>query len=261
MSAEQVRVGTAYGLGVGPGDPELITVKALGLLRRCPVLAYPAPETGDSLARRIAAPHLRDLTPTEFPIRMPIEAARFPAQAVYDDAADALGAHLAAGRDVAILCQGDPFFYGSFMYLFARLAARFAVEVVPGVSSLTACAAMLGWPLASRDDVLAVIPAPLPEAELAARDDVLAVIPAPLPEAELAARIAAVDAAAIIKLGRHLPKVRRVLTTLGLAAHARYIARATLPEQMIRPLADVPDDDAPYFAMVLVHRRGGAVLE
>ncbi len=234
--------GTAYGLGVGPGDPELITVKALGLLRRCPVLAYPAPETGDSLARRIAAPHLTGLAPIEIPIRMPIEAARFPAQTVYDDAATALGAHLQAGRDVAILCQGDPFFYGSFMYLFARLARRFRVEVVPGVSSLTACAAMLGWPLASRDDVLAVIPAPLPEADLATR-------------------LAAVDAAAIIKLGRHLPKVRRVLTGLGLAHHARYIERATLPEQAIRPLSDVPDDDAPYFAMVLVHRRGGAVLE
>jgi precorrin-2/cobalt-factor-2 C20-methyltransferase len=232
--------GVAYGLGVGPGDPELITVKALHRLRRCPVLAYPAPETGDSLARRIVAPHLDGLSPLEYPIRMPIEAARFPAQAVYDEAATALGAHLAAGRDVAILCQGDPFFYGSFMYLFARLATRFRVEVVPGVSSLTACAAMLGWPLAARDDVLTVIPAPLPEADLTAR-------------------LQATDAAAIIKLGRHLPKVRRVLDALGLVADARYIERATLPEQAIRPLADVPDDAAPYFATVLVHRRGGAV--
>ena len=232
--------GVAYGLGVGPGDPELITLKALGRLRRCPVLAYPAPETGDSLARRIVAPHLDGLRPIEHAIRMPMEAARFPAQAVYDDAAAALGAHLAAGRDVAILCQGDPFFYGSFMYLFARLATRFRVEVVPGVSSLTACAAMLGWPLAARDDVLTVIPAPLPEADLTAQ-------------------LRATDAAAIIKLGRHLAKVRRVLGTLGLADDARYIERATLPEQAIRQLADVPDDDAPYFATVLVHRRGSAV--
>ena len=86
-----------------------------------------------------------------------------------------------------------------------------------------------------------------------------AVIPAPLPEADLAARLAATDAAAIIKLGRHLPKVRRVLAALGLAAGARYIERATLAEQAIRNLADVPDDAAPYFATVLVHRRGGAV--
>jgi precorrin-2/cobalt-factor-2 C20-methyltransferase len=232
--------GTAYGLGVGPGDPELITLKALNRLRACPVIAYPAPETGDSLARRIAAPHLANRAPIEVAIRMPIETARFPAQAAYDAAARELGGHLEAGRDVAILCQGDPFFYGSFMYLFARLATRFRVEVVPGVSSLTACAAALGWPLAARDDVLTVIPAPLPEADLAAR-------------------LAATDAAAIIKLGRHLPKVRRVLAALGLAAGARYIERATLAEQAIRNLADVPDDAAPYFATVLVHRRGGAV--
>ncbi len=233
--------GVAYGLGVGPGDPELITLKALGRLRRCPVIAYPAPERGDSLTRRIVAPHLAGLSPIECAIRMPIEAARFPAQAVYDEAAVTLGAHLSAGRDVAILCQGDPFFYGSFMYLFARLATRFRVEVVPGVSSLTACAAMLGWPLASRDDVLTVIPAPLPEDELTRQ-------------------LGMTDAAAIIKLGRHLPKVRRVLAALGLAEHARYIERATLPEQAIRPLAAVPDDEAPYFATVLVHRRGGAAL-
>jgi precorrin-2/cobalt-factor-2 C20-methyltransferase len=236
-----VSAGTAYGLGVGPGDPELITVKALGLLRRCPVIAYPAPEAGDSLARRIVAPHLADHAPIEYAIRMPMEVARFPAEAVYDRAAADLGAHLAAGRDVAVLCQGDPFFYGSFMYLFARLAARFTVEVVPGVSSLTACAAMLHWPLASRDDVLSVIPATLPEAELRAR-------------------LAAIDAAAVIKLGRHLPKLRRVLDALGLAASARYIERATLPEQAIRPLSEVADDAAPYFATVLVHRRGGAVV-
>ena len=232
--------GTAYGLGVGPGDPELITVKALALLRRCPVIAYPAPETGDSLARRIVSPYLESRTPIEYAIRMPIEAARFPAEAVYDRAARELGAHLEAGRDVGVLCQGDPFFYGSFMYLFARLARRFTVVVVPGVSSLTACAAALHWPLAARDDVLSVIPATLPEAELTAR-------------------LASVDAAAIIKLGRHLPKVRRVLAALGLAGSARYIERATLPEQAIRALADVPDDAAPYFATVLVHRRGGAV--
>jgi precorrin-2/cobalt-factor-2 C20-methyltransferase len=236
-----VSPGTAYGLGVGPGDPELITLKALKLLQRCPVIAYPAPETGDSLARRIVASHLAGRRPIEYAIRMPMEAARFPAEAVYDRAAAELGAHLAAGRDVAVLCQGDPFFYGSFMYLFARLATRFTVTVVPGVSSLTACAAMLHWPLASRDDVLSVIPATLPEADLAAR-------------------LAAIDAAAIIKLGRHLPKVRRVLAALGLADKARYIERATLPEQAIRPLDAVADDAAPYFATVLVHRRGGAVV-
>ena len=126
--------GTLYGLGIGPGDPELITLKALRLLERTSVLAYPAPEEGESLVRSIVADHL-DGHHEEICIRMPMVAARFPAQEVYDRAAAELGRHLDAGRDVAMLCEGDPFFYGSFMYMFGRMAERHAVEVVPGVSS------------------------------------------------------------------------------------------------------------------------------
>ena len=229
---------TLYGLGIGPGDPELITVKALRLLQAAPVLAYPAPEKGDSLARSIVAPLLPG-GQQEVAVRMPIEAARFPAQSVYDQAAEELGAHLEAGRDVAVLCEGDPFFYGSFMYLFARMAERFPVEVVPGVSSLTACAAVLGAPLAARNDVLAVVPAPLPAEELKAR-------------------IAAGDAAAVIKLGRHFEKVRGVLGELGLAGDARYIEHATMGSQRILPLDSVEAADVPYFSMILVHKRGDA---
>lgn len=230
--------GTLFGLGIGPGDPELITVKALRLLRAAPVLAYPAPETGESLARAIAA----DLLPggqIEVAIRMPMVSARFPAQEVYDRAAVELGDHLAAGRDVAALCEGDPFFYGSFMYLFARMAENYPVEVVPGVSSLTGCAAALGAPLAARNDVLTVVPAPLAEAVLKAR-------------------LAAGDATAIIKVGRHFEKVRRVLEELGLSEQARYIEHATMASQRILPLDSVAPESVPYFSMILLHKRGEA---
>ena len=229
---------TCYGIGVGPGDPELLTLKALRILRGVSVIAYPAPERGDSLARGIVAPHLPG-GQIEIAIRMPLEAARFPAQAVYDRAAEAIGAHLRAGRDVVVLCQGDPFFYGSFMYLFGRLARDWTVEVVPGVSSLTACAAALGAPLAARDDALVVLPATLPEAVLEAR-------------------LRDADAAAIIKLGRHGAKVRRVLDRLQLADQARYVEHASMASQRIARFADVAADAIPYFAMVLVHRRGDA---
>jgi len=232
--------GTLYGLGIGPGDPELITVKALRLLERAPVIAYPAPETGDSLARSIVAPHLSGGDKkTEVVIRMPLVEARFPAAAVYDRAAEELGGHLEAGRDVAVLCEGDPFFYGSFMYLFGRMAERFTVEVVPGVSSLTACAAVLGAPLAARNDVLTVVPAPLDEAALKAR-------------------LAGADAAAIIKVGRHFAKVRRVLDELGLVGQARYVEHATMASQRILTLDAVDEDGVPYFSMILVHKRGEA---
>jgi precorrin-2/cobalt-factor-2 C20-methyltransferase len=230
--------GIVYGIGVGPGDPDLLTLKALRLIRACPVLAYPALEQGDSLARAIVAPHLADFQPIEYPIRLPMNPDPAPARLVYDQASFALAEHLALGRDVAILCQGDPFFYGSFMYLFQRLSERHTIEVVPGVSSLTACAAALGTPLAGRDEVLTIIPAPLPEEELAAR-------------------LQATDAAAIIKLGRHFGKVRRVLDRLGLGESCRYVERATLPEQMIRSLASVDETCVPYFAMILM-RRGAA---
>ncbi len=230
--------GTLYGLGIGPGDPDLITVKALRILQGAPVIAYPAPEQGESLARGIVAPHLSG-GKTEVVMRMPLVEARFPAQAVYERAAEELGAHLEAGRDVAVLCEGDPFFYGSFMYLFGRMAERFTVEVVPGVSSLTACAAVLGAPLAARNDVLTVVPAPLAEAVL--KD-----------------RLAETEAAAIIKIGRHFAKVRRVLDELGLSKRARYVEHATMESQKILPLDAVGEDGVPYFSMILVHRRGAA---
>lgn len=229
--------GRLYGLGVGPGDPELLTLKALRLLRAAAVVAYPTLEGGASFARSIVADYLSGQQ--ELPIRVPMTTAREPAQRAYDAAAVEMAAHLEAGRDVAVLCEGDPFFYGSFMYLFGRLAERFPVEVVPGVSSLTACAAVLGQPLAARNDALAVLPAPLPDATLRAR-------------------LAEVEAAAIIKIGRHYPRIRALLEAEGLAPHARYVERATLPDQRLLPLAEAGAAEAPYFSMILVHRRGEA---
>ena len=230
--------GTLWGLGIGPGDPDLITVKALGLLQRAHVIAYSAPETGESLARRIVAPHLRG-GQIEVPIRMPLDPARFPADEVYGEAVETLGAHLVAGRDVAVLCEGDPFFYGSFMYLFGRMPERFAIEVIPGVSSLTACAARLGFPLAARNDVLSVVPAPLPAGELKQR-------------------IEASDAVVIIKVGRHFEKVRSILGDLGLMASARFVQHATMREERVRILDDIDPSTVPYFSMILIHRRGKA---
>jgi len=230
--------GRVFGLGVGPGDPDLITVKALARLRAAPVVAYPAPEHGKSFARAIVA---RYLSPAqiELPIAMPLDAARFPAASVYGGAAAAIAAHLGAGRDVAVLCQGDAFFYGSFMYLFARLAAAHPVEIVPGVSSLAAAAAAAHAPLAARSDVLVVLPATLGDADLARR-------------------LADCDAAAIIKLGRHFARVRALLDRLGLANRAHYVERASLAAERVLPLAAVAAETVPYFSMILVHRRGEA---
>jgi precorrin-2/cobalt-factor-2 C20-methyltransferase len=227
--------GVLYGLGLGPGDPELVTLKALRLLRAAPVVAYPAPEDGDSFARRIVAEWL-DRGQREIRVPFPMRPGPPPA-AVYDRAASELAAVLDAGEDIAYLCQGDPLFYGSFAGIMTRLSARHRVTVVPGVSSLTACAATALTPLAQRDQILSVIPATMPEDALAAR----------LAEAEFAA---------VIKLGRHFPKLRRVLSRLGLLEGAVYVERASLPSQLVAPLAAVDPANVPYFATALVRGRG-----
>ena len=152
--------GTLYGVGVGPGDPELITLKAARLIAAAPVIAYPAPDTGSSFARRIAADVIPE-TVLEIPMIVPMRTERFPAQDVYAQAAAEISGHLQAGRDVVVLCEGDPLFYGSFMYLFVRLADEHRTEIVPGVSSLGACAAALARPLVARNDTLTVLARPV----------------------------------------------------------------------------------------------------
>ncbi|MBT3353168.1 MAG: precorrin-2 C(20)-methyltransferase [Nitrospinaceae bacterium] len=232
--------GTLYGIGIGPGDPELITLKAHRLIAATRIIAYPAPDEGDSFTREIVAPYLDGMDKEEILIRMPMRTDRFPAQEVYDRTRDDLASHLEAGRDVAYLCQGDPFFYGSFMYLYSRMAEDFNIEIVPGVSSIMAGGAALGAPLASRNDTLTILPGPIDAAELKSR-------------------LLATDAAVIIKVGKHFGKIREVLTECGLLDNARYIERATLKTERILKLDEVAsDDEVPYFSMILVHKRGAA---
>jgi precorrin-2/cobalt-factor-2 C20-methyltransferase len=228
--------GTLYGLGVGPGDPELVTLKVIRVLRGLSVVAYPAPEDGASFARSVVASRLSPAQ-TEIAIRVPMTRSMAPAQAVYARAAVEIAGHLEAGRDVGVLCQGDPFFYGSFIQIFDRLATKFPTRVVPGVSSLMACAAAAGFPLVTRDEVLTVLPATLGE-------------PA------LEKRLKQSESAAILKLGRHLGKVRRVLKRLRLADRARYVEHASLESQKILPLDAADPASAPYFSMILVRRSG-----
>ncbi len=225
--------GTLYGIGVGPGDPELMTLKAHRLISTARVVAYPAPDDGDSFARRIAS-HAIPGEAEEIPMIVPMRADRFPAQEIYAGAAERIAAHLDKGTDVAVLCEGDPFFYSSFMYLFARLGTRFPVEIVPGVTSLTACAAALRRPLTARNDVLTVLPGPLPDAEMRTR-------------------IEAAQAIAIMKVGRHLGRIRALLEVMGLTGNAGYIERASLTAEHVSPLAQAPEK-APYFSMILIYK-------
>ena len=167
MVLEKAVSGKLYGIGVGPGDPELMTLKAVRILAEVPVIAYPAPNSGESSARAIAEKFI-PAGRIEIAVRVPMRVGPVPLEA-YERAAEEIATHLEAGRDVAVLCEGDPFFYGSFMYLHDALADRFPTTIVPGVSSLTACAAASGRPLVRRDDVLTIVPATLDDAAIEER--------------------------------------------------------------------------------------------
>ena len=223
--------GRLYGVGLGPGDPDLITRRAARLIAEAQVVAYPALAGGDSLARSIAAdliaPGAREIV-----IDLPMTTERAPAQAAYDAAAAEIAGVLRGGQDVVVLCEGDPFFYGSFMYLHARLALEFESEVVPGVTSVTACAARAGLPLAARNEAMTVLPGPLADEDLRAH-------------------MRAADTLILMKVGRHLPRLRALLRAEGLLDRAVYVERASLPAERVMPLAEAPET-APYFSMILV---------
>jgi precorrin-2/cobalt-factor-2 C20-methyltransferase len=234
------RTGRLVGVGVGPGDPELVTLKALRALGEADVVAHFAKTGHPSHARAIVAAHLRACT-EELPLRYPVTteipkhdpAYRETIRAFYDTAAAAIARHLDAGRTVAVLSEGDPLFYGSYMHLHVRLAPRYPVEIVAGVTGMSGCWSAAGAPIAQGDDVFTVLPATLPQPDLERR-------------------LADCDAAVVMKLGRHLPKVRRALEKTGRLARAIYVERGTMANAAMMRLAEKKDDDAPYFAVVLV---------
>jgi precorrin-2 C20-methyltransferase/precorrin-3B C17-methyltransferase len=235
-----MNTGRLYGVGVGPGDPELITVKAARLIGSADVVAYHAARHGRSNARAIAEPYLRD-GQIEEPLIYPVttEGTDHPGgyQGAIDEfyaaAAARLAAHLDAGRDVVVLAEGDPFFYGSYMHMHKRLSDRYATTVVPGVTSVSAASAVLGRPLMERDEVLTVLPGTL------------------APD-ELAARLATTESAAVMKLGRTFDGVREALTRAGRLDEAFYVERATTDRQRVARLADVAPESVPYFSLALL---------
>ena len=220
-----------YGVGVGTGNPELITLKALRILQSVPVVAYPASETGNSFARSIVAEFLQG-NQIEIPIVLPFKVEK-SAQPFYDKASEQLEKHLDNGRDVAVLCEGDPFFYGSFMYIYDRLSPKFDTEIIPGISSVMASAAMIGIPLTYRNDVFMVLSGIL-SGEV------------------LKEKLKVADAAVIIKLGKNFNKVKQVLEELGLVERAKYIENATRENQKILSINEVEAETVPYFSLIVI---------
>ena len=242
-------VGKLYGVGLGPGDPSLLTVRAVDVIRAADVVAFHSARHGRSIARSIAAGYLLEHHIEEalvYPLTT--ETTDHPGgyrgamDDFYEEAAARLAAHLDAGRSVAILSEGDPFVYSSYQHMHKRLAHRYDTEVIPGISSISAAASRLGRPLVEAEEVLTVLPGTLPEDELTAR-------------------LAATDSAVILKLGRTFPTVRRALERAGRLDDAFYVERATMEGERTGALADVDPDSVPYFSLGVIPSKVGAPRE
>lgn len=236
--------GTLFGVGLGPGDPELVTVKAARIIGAADVVAYHSARHGRSIARRIAEPYLRPGQIEEhlvYPVTT--ETTEHPGgyagamEDFYREAAERIAAHLDAGRDVALLAEGDPLFYSSYMHMHTRLIARFNAVIVPGVTSVSAASAAIATPLVTGDEVLSVLPGTLPVRELARR-------------------LADADAAVVMKLGRTYPQVREALSMAGRLDDAFYVERASTDAQRVLPAADVDGAGVPYFSLAIVPGGG-----
>ncbi len=239
--------GTLFGVGLGPGDPDLMTVKAARVIAEADVVAYHSARHGRSIARRIAEPYLQYGQIEEHLIYpLTTEATDHPGgyagamEDFYREAAERIAAHLADGRDVALLAEGDPLFYSSYMHMHTRLTERFNAVIIPGVTSVSAASAAIATPLVTGDEVLSILPGTLPVNELANR-------------------LADTDAAVILKLGRSYPQVREALSIAGRLDDAFYVERASTDDQRVLPAADVDPEGVPYFSLAIV--PGGKTLD
>ena len=235
--------GLLIGVGVGPGDPELMTLKAVRALETADVVAHFAKAGNPSNARATAA---RFLNPAalELPMLYPVTTEHPTGEAAYrgsidqffDESAAAVSKQLRAGKKVAVLSEGDPLFFGSYMHIHVRLMNHFRTEVIPGVTAMSGCWSAARLPIVQGDDVLTVVPGTLDQIELVRR-------------------LSRNEPTVVMKLGRNLPKVRRALIESGRLGNAIYVERGTMQAERLMPLAEKPDDSAPYFAIVLVTNR------
>ena len=229
--------------GLGPGDPDLMSVRSDRAIRSARHVAYFRKKGRPGQARRIVEgmllPGVTEYA-MEYPVttELPFDSPEYIAclAAFYDDWAQRL-AELAQTQDVLVLCEGDPFFYGSFMHLYTRLQGRAPLEVIPGIPGMVGCWWSTGIPITWGDDVMTVLMGTLPEAELVRH-------------------MQSADALVIMKTGRNLSKVRKALEAAGRMDRAWLVERGTMPAQRVVPLAEVDGSDCPYFAIVLVHGQG-----
>ncbi|MGR3803321.1 MAG: precorrin-2 C(20)-methyltransferase [Marinibacterium profundimaris] len=240
--AQNVAQGVVHGVGLGPGDQELMSVRADRLIRNARHVAFFRKKGRAGQARRIVEGMIAEGAtehPMEYPVttEIPVSDPRYNQilSAFYAECTERLTKLAEVGEDVVVLCEGDPFFYGSFMHLHSRL--QVPVEVIPATTGMSAAWTATGMPVTWGDDVLTVLMGTLGE------DD-------------LVRHMEAADAVVVMKIGRNFEKVRRALTRAGRAEAAWIVEFAAMPQQTVRKLAEVGDGVTPYFSIVIVHGQG-----
>lgn len=236
--------GRIYGVGLGPGDPDLMSVRADRLVRNSRHIAFFRKEGRSGRARTIVNGMLREDAvefAMEYPVttEIPLSDPRYNEilSTFYAEMCAHLKSLVEAGEDVVVLCEGDPFFYGSFMHIYSRLKDVVPVDVVPAVTGMSAAWTASGAPITWGDDILSTVMGTLGEAEMTDA-------------------MRAADALVIMKIGRNLPKVRRALLASGKAERAVLVEFASMDGQNVRPLAEVTEDKLPYFSIIIVHGQG-----
>ncbi|WP_299901530.1 precorrin-2 C(20)-methyltransferase [uncultured Ruegeria sp.] len=239
-----MKMGTIYGVGLGPGDPDLMSVRADRLLRNAKHVAFFRKPGRSGQARKIVngmIPEGAIEFPMEYPVttEIPVTDPRYNEllAAFYEDCTKHLKALSEQGEDVVVLCEGDPFFYGSFMHLYSRLREDAPVEVVPAITGMSGAWTATGDPITWGDDVLTVLVGTLPEDTLAER-------------------MAKTDALVVMKIGRNIDKVKRALKTADLYDRAWIVEYAQMPNQTVTKLSEACEKITPYFSIIVVHGQG-----
>ncbi|MDG2340722.1 MAG: precorrin-2 C(20)-methyltransferase [Paracoccaceae bacterium] len=237
-------LGTIYGVGLGPGNPDLMSVRADRLVRGAKHVAYFRKAGRKGQARQIVEGMLADEAvefAMEYPVttEIPLGDPRYneALSTFYEDCTKHLHCLLKAGEDVVVLCEGDPFFYGSFMHLYTRLKDIAPLEVVPAITGMSGAWTATGTPITWGDDVLTVLAGTLSEYDLTKR-------------------MAETDALVVMKIGRNIDKIRSALIAAGKFDDAWLVEYATMPKQSVTKLSDAGDGITPYFAIIIVHGQG-----
>lgn len=230
--------GRFIGVGVGPGDPELLTVKAWRLIQSADVISYLVNDKGDSQAKTIAKDAIEAATTVQhnIPIYMPMSTERGKANQAYDQGAVAIVEKLEQGLDVVFLCEGDPLFFGSFSYLLERLQDRFSCEVVPGITSVNAAAATLVKPLTMLKETFAVI---------SGRHS----------DEQILTALKQHDTLVIMKAGQARPRILSLLQASGRERDAQYLEYIGRDNQrIVNNVRELAVEAGPYFSLFVITR-------